>query len=86
MSKRARQTKSLTDPVGFAAACLLAVAMAIGFNWAIFGGWNTSFPLSQPPRIRPHTGHSDPGNSIEERILKPTDANMRIKRAPGNFF
>ena len=86
MSKRTRQTKSLADRIGFVAACLLALAMAIGFNWIILGDWNASFPSSHPTRIRRHTRHIEPDNSDEERISKPLDANMQVNRAPGNFF
>ncbi|MEW6208458.1 MAG: hypothetical protein AB1631_08825 [Acidobacteriota bacterium] len=80
MSKRARQTKKTTGPAGFLAACLLALAMAVGFNWALFGDWNTPFPS----RIRLHIRHTDTDDS-REQISKPLDANVR-RRALGKFF
>jgi len=86
MSKRTRQTKSLADRIGLVAVCLLALAMAIGFNWAILGDWNTSFRASPTPRIRPSTQNIEPDTSADERISKPTDTNIRINRATGKFF
>jgi hypothetical protein len=79
MSKRTRQTKT-SGTAGFLAACLLALAMAIGFNWALFGDWN-----ALPARIRPLMRHTDADDSSAEQISKPLDANVR-RRAPGKFF
>jgi hypothetical protein len=82
MSKRVRQPKSLSGTIGFLAACLLALAMAIGFNWALLGDWSESFLAS--PRIPPQIQQIDSDDS--SRDSKPLDANVRIKRLPGNFF